>query len=221
MNKILIVDDDPDILEFLSYNFKKNQYDVEVAENGFEAIRKVETFRPDLILLDVMMPEMDGVETCKKLRENPANDDIIITFLTARGEDYSQIAGYESGADDYITKPIKPQVLLSKVKSLLRRKNLPSEENKDNQNFKIDEDRFIVIRNGKEYFLPKKEFELVKFLSSRPEKVFKREEIYESVWGKNFFVGDRTLDVHIRKIRQKLGNDIITTIKGIGYKFNG
>jgi len=219
MTKILIVDDDPDILEFLSYNFKKNDYSVEVAENGFEAIRKVDSFHPDLILLDVMMPEMDGIETCKRLRENPANEDIIITFLTARGEEYSQIAGYESGADDYITKPIKPQVLMSKVKSLLRRKNIVTDE-ENNKTFKIDEERYIVVKDGKEYFLPKKEFELVKFLSSQPEKVFKREEIYDSVWGKNLFVGDRTLDVHIRKIRQKLGDDIITTIKGIGYKFN-
>ena len=221
MSKVLIVDDDPDILEFLGYNFRKDGYIVETAENGIEGLKKVETFRPDLILLDVMMPEMDGITTCKKIRENCKNNDIIITFLSARGEDYSQINGLESGADDYIIKPIKPQVILSKAKSLLRRKNFLNEKNTSDKNkIIIDEQKYTVIYHGKEHYLPRKEFELLKLLVSNPQKVFKREEIYEIIWGKNIFVSERTLDVHIRKIRQKLSNDIIITIKGIGYRFN-
>lgn len=221
MSKVLIVDDDPDILEFLGYNFRKDGYLVETAENGIEALKKVEIFRPDLILLDVMMPEMDGITTCRKIRENPENDDIIITFLSARGEDYSQINGLESGADDYIIKPVKPQVILSKAKSLLRRKKISNKENKRNESkIIIDEQKYTVIYQGKEHYLPRKEFELLKLLASNPNKVFKREEIYETIWGKNIFVSERTLDVHIRKIRQKLSNDIIITVKGIGYRFN-
>ena len=217
MQKILLVDDDPDILEFLSYNIKQDGYKIETAENGIEALEKLKFFKPDLIILDVMMPEMDGIETCEKIRKQPEFNNVIITFLTARSEDYSQIAGFDSGADDYITKPIRPKLLMSKIKSLLRRKDLPEEI--DNGRFVIDKEKFVVRKNGEEIFLPKKEFEIITLLASKQNKVFTRKEIYENVWGENIFVGDRTIDVHIRKIRQKVGEDFIKTIKGVGYKF--
>jgi len=220
--KILLVDDDPDILEFLSYNIKNAGYEIETAENGIEALEKLNNFKPELIILDVMMPEMDGIETCQEIRKNSSYDDIIVTFLTARGEDYSQIAGFESGADDYITKPIRPKLLISKIKSLLRRKDFygNSPESHEVSKITIDRERFIVVKDGIEFFLPKKEFEIISLLASKANKVFTREEIYQKIWGENIFVGDRTIDVHIRKIRQKIGDDIIKTIKGVGYKYD-
>jgi len=227
-HKILLVDDDSDILEFLSYNLLKEGYSIERATNGKEALVKTKIFKPDLILMDIMMPEMDGIVACEEIRQN-INEDVIIVFLTARGEDFSQIAGYEAGGDDYITKPVKPKVLISKIKSLLRRKNNTTGVNTKSQNtvlelpgnITIDVDRYIVLQDGKELFFPKKEFELLKLLASNPEKVFHREEIYSLVWGETIIVGERTIDVHIRKIRKKLGNDIIKTVKGVGYCFSG
>jgi two-component system alkaline phosphatase synthesis response regulator PhoP len=218
-NKILLVDDDPDILEFLSYNLIKEGYVIETAENGIEALQKVGVFMPDLIILDVMMPQMDGIEACQEIRKNPAYKDILIVFLTARGEDYSQIAGLESGADDYVTKPIKPKVFISKLKSVLRRKENGEDAEKVFERFKIDKERFLVVFDDNEIELPKKEFEIIELLSSKPEKVFSREEIYSKIWGDNIIVGDRTIDVHIRKIREKIGEEIIKTVKGVGYKF--
>lgn len=215
--KILLVDDDPDILEFLGYNLRNEGYIVETAENGLEALKKTEIFMPDLIILDVMMPEMDGIEACQEIRKNNKYKEIIIVFLTARGEDYSQIVGFESGADDYITKPIKPKVFISKLKAILRRKE--TGENDIFEHFKIDRERFVVILENNEIEMPKKEFEIIELLASKPEKVFTREEIYEKLWGEKVFVGDRTIDVHIRKIREKLGEEIIKTVKGVGYKF--
>ncbi len=227
-HKILLVDDDPDILEFLSYSLTKEDYEVATACNGAEAIVKVPEFKPDLILMDVMMPEMDGIEACEEIRKNPDNQDIIIAFLTARGEDFSQIAGYEAGGDDYITKPVKPKVLVSKIKSLLRRKNGNGTRQKKTTktlqkagNIVIDSERYIVLKNDIEIFLPKKEFELLSLLATKPDKVFHRDEIYSLVWGDTTIVGDRTIDVHIRKIRQKLGDDVIKTVKGVGYRFFG
>lgn len=219
--KILVVDDEEDILEFLSYNLSKEGAKVYTANNGLTAIEKAKKKAPDLILLDVMMPEMDGVETCMQLRESNETKNIVIAFLTARGEDYSQIAGFDAGADDYITKPIKPRVLISRIKALLRRK-----EGSDSgqgvselKSLKIDRDRYIVIKDEAELNLPKKEFELLALLISVPGKVFTREKILSSVWGDEVVVGDRTIDVHIRKLREKIGNNHIKTIKGVGYKF--
>ncbi|GAB4375951.1 MAG: response regulator transcription factor [Salibacteraceae bacterium] len=218
--RILVVDDEQDILEFLSYNLTKEGARVYTASNGLEAIAIARSKKPDLILLDVMMPEMDGVETCIQLREKPETRDTIIAFLTARGEDYSQIAGFEAGADDYIAKPIKPRVLISRLKALLRRKQKPEEEIKTEVNsLKIDRDRYVVIKDGKELNLPKKEFELLALLISVPGKVFTRENILSTVWGEDVVVGDRTIDVHIRKLREKIGSNHIRTIKGVGYKF--
>jgi two-component system alkaline phosphatase synthesis response regulator PhoP len=222
--KILLVDDDPDILEFLSYNIKQEGYTIQTAENGKEALEVLKNFKPDLIILDVMMPEMDGILTCQEIRKKPEFDNTLITFLTARGEDYSQIVGYDSGADDYITKPIRPKVLISKLKSLLRRKNLQNNdeanENFEDKNFRIDKEKHLIIKDSEEIFLPRKEFEIISLLASKPGRVFSREEIYEKIWGEHIFVGDRTIDVHIRKIRQKVGEELISTIKGVGYKFN-
>ncbi len=217
--KILLVDDDPDILEFLSYNINQEGYQIRTAENGIEALKILENYKPDLIILDVMMPEMDGIQTCEAIRQNQEFNNTIITFLTARGEDYSQIAGYDSGADDYITKPIRPKVLMSKIKSLLRRNYLEMSNESDQNRFFIDRERFIIIKDNEEISLPKKEFEIISLLASKPEKVFSREDIYRTVWGDKIIVGDRTIDVHIRKIRQKIGEDIIKTVKGVGYKF--
>ncbi len=223
--KILLVDDDPDILEFLFYNLKKEEYDIAIAHNGAEAVVKAKEFNPDLILMDVMMPNMDGIEACEEIRKNPENQNTIIAFLSARGEDFSQIAGYEAGGDDYITKPIKPKVLLSKIKSLLRRKTKGTKKQikatQKDTNIIIDSERYIVIKDNTEVFLPKKEFELLSLLASNSDKVFHREEIYTLVWGDSTIVGDRTIDVHVRKIRQKLGDNIIKTVKGVGYRFLG
>ncbi len=221
--KILLVDDDTDILEFLSYNLKKENYKVYTAENGEEAIEKSLKHNPDLILLDVMMPKKDGMDVCKELRANPKLDDIIICFLTARNEDYSQIVGFEAGADDYVAKPIKPSVLIKRIEALLKRKTRKQEpENKVfiSGDLKIDFEARVVFVGKKEILLPKKEFKLLKLLVSQPGKVFTRDEIYSKVWGNDVIVGDRTIDVHIKKLREKIGNDYITTIKAVGYKLN-
>lgn len=220
--KILLTDDEPDVLEFLGYNLRKEGYQVFTCLNGAETIKKAEEVKPQLIVLDVMMPGMDGIETCTEIRKIPSLQNSIVIFLTARGEDYSQIAGFEAGADDYLTKPIKPKILNSRVKALLRRyqENAPPEPVKlDFKTFSIDKDRYSVMKGEKEIVLPKKEFELLLLLTSKPNKVFSREEIFANVWGNDVIVGDRTIDVHIRKIREKLGIDDIKTIKGVGYKF--
>ena len=214
---ILIVDDEPDILEFLSYNIRKEGFKVFVASNGQEALRIVQQINPSLILLDVMMPIMDGIETCQIIRKDLNLTQPIIAFLTARTEDYAQIAGFEAGADDYINKPIRPRLLLSKIESLLRRTK--NSEKQIESNIQIDRDRFLVIVHGESLTLPKKEFELLELLASRPGKVFNRDQILSVVWGNETIVGERTIDVHIRKLREKLGDDYIRTIKGVGYTF--
>ncbi|HPA34797.1 MAG TPA: response regulator transcription factor [Chitinophagales bacterium] len=219
--KILVVDDEPDILEFLSYNLEKEGFQVETAENGKQALEKAKKSQPDIVLLDVMMPEMDGIEACRTMREMPQFEHTIIAFLTARTEDYSQIAGFETGADDYISKPIKPRVLVSRLKALLRR--YEAKESKSTHlevgNIQIDRERYLITFEGKEMAVPRKEFELLYLLASKPGKVFKRDEILNEIWGRDIIVGDRTIDVHIRKLREKLGEDLIKTVKGIGYKF--
>jgi len=217
MSKILLIDDEPDILDIIGYNLEKEGYEVETANNGKKGLEKAVQFLPDLILLDVMMPDMDGVETCIKIRETPLLENVIIAFLTARGEDYSQIAGFDSGADDYITKPIKPRVLVSRIKALLRRQPTTNEPKKTLP-LQIDRKKYIAIKEGKEVSLPKKEFELLALLMSQPENVFTREVILATVWGNDIVVGDRTIDVHIRKLREKLGDEFIKTVKGVGYK---
>jgi two-component system alkaline phosphatase synthesis response regulator PhoP len=221
-SKILLVDDELDILEFLSYNLKKEGYNVYTANNGKEAVVVAKLENPDLIILDVMMPDMDGIETCREIREIPGLKDVMIAFLTARSEDYSQIAGFDVGADDYINKPIKPRVLISRIKALLRR-GANSDNGKadkvDMGGIKIDRERYVVVKDGVEINFPKKEFELLALLASKPGKVFTRDVILDNVWGGDVVVGDRTIDVHIRKLREKLGDDYIKTVKGIGYKF--
>ena len=221
--KILLVDDEPDILEIISYNLKSNGFEVFTALNGVKALKKAKSILPDLIILDVMMPEMDGIETCEEIRKIPELNDTIITFLTARSEDYSQLAGFDAGADDYINKPIKPKLLVGKVKSLLRRLNKNKvTESKNVINLGdliIDREEYIIILNKNEILLPRKEFELLYLLASKPGKVFKREVILEKIWGHEVVVGDRTIDVHIRKLREKLGQSRFKTIKGVGYKF--
>lgn len=219
--KILLVDDDQDILEFIGYNIKKEGFEVETASNGKDAIEVAKKFKPDLIILDVMMPEMDGMETCHQMRNMPMLKDTLIIFLTARGEDYSQIAGFDAGADDYITKPIKPRVLVSKVRAILRRKGSTQDEESaiEANGVSIDRERYLMKKDGVEFNLPKKEFELLALLMSKPGKVFTREVILDSVWGGEVVVGDRTIDVHIRKLREKLGDLYIKTVKGVGYKF--
>ena len=223
--KILIVDDEDDILEFLTYNIEKEGFEVHTAQNGIEAIKKTKQHKPHLVLMDVMMPEMDGIEACEKIRQLPGFDNVIIAFLTARGEDYSQIAGFDAGADDYITKPIKPKVLVSRIKALLKRykeANFENEESSDQivkGNLIIDKEKHLVFNSGNEINLPRKEFSLLVLLISKPQKVFSREEIFKKVWGNDIIVGDRTIDVHIRKLREKIGDEHIVTIKGVGYKF--
>lgn len=220
-SRILIVDDEADILEFVQYNLRKEGYQTEIADNGKLALEKAKKFHPHLILLDIMMPVMDGIETCRELRANPQFKNTIIAFLTARSEDYSQIAGFDVGADDYITKPIKPRVLMSRIKALLRRLQQEKDEHKIVAgDIEIDKESYIVKRNGKEFELPKKEFELLTLLASKPGKVFTRQEILNKVWGNDIIVGDRTIDVHIRKLREKLGEDYFKTMKGVGYKFD-
>lgn len=221
--KILLVDDEPDILEIISYNLKSNGFEVFTALNGVKALKKAKSILPDLIILDVMMPEMDGIETCEEIRKIPELNDTVITFLTARSEDYSQLAGFDAGADDYINKPIKPKLLVGKVKSLLRRLNKNKvTESKNVINLGdliIDREEYKITLNKNEILLPRKEFELLYLLASKPGKVFKREVILEKIWGHEVVVGDRTIDVHIRKLREKLGHSRFKTIKGVGYKF--
>ncbi len=219
--KILLVDDEPDIVEFLGYNLRKEGYEVLTASNGKEAIAIAKKEIPHLIVLDVMMPDMDGIETCRELREQKGLKEVLIAFLTARSEDYTQIAGFEVGADDYITKPIKPRVFLSRVKALLRRLQevASAESNLEFGEIKIDKEKHMVFKGSKEINLPKKEFKLFSLLSSKPGKVFTREYILEQVWGDEVIVGDRTIDVHIRKLREKIGDNYFKTVKGVGYKF--
>ncbi|MEZ5174540.1 MAG: response regulator transcription factor [Bacteroidia bacterium] len=218
--KILLVDDEPDILEFISYNLVKEGFEVFTSNNGKDAIKLAQQEKPSLIILDVMMPDLDGIETCRVIRETPDLKDVLIAFLTARNEDYSQIAGFDAGADDYINKPIKPRVLVSRVKALLRRHNAGGSEDVVEVNgFSIDREKYLIVKDGSNINLPKKEFELIALLASRPGKVFTREDILKNVWGDDVVVGDRTIDVHIRKLREKLGDSYIRTIKGVGYKF--
>lgn len=219
--KVLIVDDEQDVLEFLSYNLSKEGFEVFKADNGKSGVEIAKKENPDIILLDVMMPEMDGIETCRTLRELPQFENTIIAFLTARTEDYSQIAGFETGADDYISKPIKPRVLISRLKALLRRYDSKDAKSTilNAGNIQIDRERYLITFNGVEMAVPRKEFELIFLLASKPGKVFKRDEILNEIWGRDIIVGDRTIDVHIRKLREKLGEDLIKTVKGIGYKF--
>ena len=219
--RILIVDDEPDILEILQYNLNTEGYQVKTAKNGKQAINLANDWMPHLVLLDVMMPEMDGIEACEELRKNKNLQNLIIIFLSARGEDFSQVAGLEAGADDYITKPIKPKVLISKIKAILRRL-----KNSDEKNplivvgeLTINIEEYSVIYNEKEILLPRKEFKLLSLLASKPKKVFEREKILEKVWGSEVIVGDRTIDVHIRKLREKFGSQHFKTIKGVGYKY--
>lgn len=220
--RILLVDDEPDILEIVSYNLSAEGYEVFTARNGAEGVAKAKKKQPHLIILDVMMPEMDGIEACEIIRKTAGLENTIITFLTARGEDYSQVAGFEAGADDYITKPIKPKVLVSKVKSLLRRLREGDGELEDIFNvgdITINREEYKIVNKGEEIVLPRKEFELLALLTSKPNKVFKREVILERVWGNEVVVGGRTIDVHIRKLREKIGDDHFKTVKGVGYKF--
>jgi two-component system alkaline phosphatase synthesis response regulator PhoP len=222
--KILLVDDEPDILEFLGYNLTREGYQVFKAKDGTRAVEKAREILPHLVILDVMMPNMDGMEACNRIRKIPELADTLIAFLTARSEDYSQIAGFEVGADDYIAKPIKPKVFLSRVQALLRRHRSSGETEKAADrllfgDLTIDRSRFLVIHHGKEIMLPKKEFELLFLLASNPGRMMTRKEIFDSVWGQDVVVGDRTIDVHIRRIREKLELDAIRTVKGVGYKF--
>ena len=220
--KILLVDDEPDILEIVGYNLSQEGYKIFTAENGKEAISIAKKEIPNLIILDVMMPEMDGIEACETIRKMPDLENTIITFLTARSEDYSQLAGFDAGADDYIAKPIKPKVLVSKVKALLRR--LKEKEEKGDvlnvNGIEINREEYKIVKDGNEIILPRKEFELFYLLASKPGKVFTREEILDKVWGNEVIVGGRTIDVHIRKLREKIGDLYFKTVKGIGYKFN-
>ena len=220
--KILLVDDEPDILEIVSYNLTNEGYQIFTASDGIEAVKKSKKIQPHLILLDVMMPEMDGIEACAKIRENDNLKEVIIAFFTARGEDYSQLAGFDAGADDYITKPVKPKVLVSKVNSLLRRLRKGNSEIINVikiGNIIINRDEYFVQKDKNKIVLPRKEFELMALLASKPGKVFKREDILEKVWGNDVIVGGRTIDVHIRKLREKIGDDYFKTVKGVGYKF--
>lgn len=219
--KILLVDDEQDILEIIGYNLSQEGFKIVTASNGREAIAVAKKERPHLIIMDVMMPEMDGMEACENIRKIPELSNVIITFLTARSEDYSQVAGFEAGADDYIAKPIKPKLLVSKVKALLRRlkdENAPN-ENLNVGGIEINREEYKIVMEGREIVLPRKEFELFYLLASKPGKVFKREEILDKVWGNEVIVGGRTIDVHIRKLREKIGEDLFKTIKGVGYKF--
>ena len=222
--KILLVDDEPDILEIVGYNLKSEGYIVYTAKNGVEAVETAKKTTPHLIILDIMMPEMDGIEACEKIRATKGLENVLITFFTARGEDYSQVAGFDVGADDYITKPIKPKLLVSKVKALLRRIKVNEESTIGSDKLTIgeiiiDREEYVVIKDGNKLSLPRKEFELFSLLASKPGKVFKRDDILDSVWGSEVVVGGRTIDVHIRKLREKIGDDYFKTVKGVGYKF--
>ena len=216
--KVLLIDDEPDILEILSYHLEKEGFLIKTAKNGVEGLEVARDFNPDLIVVDLMMPEMDGIETCMQIREDENLKNTLVELLTARSEDYSQIAGFESGADDYITKPIKPRVLVSRIKALLRRKEVKTTTEKVSDELSIDIEKYVAIVKGEEKLLPKKEFELLALLFSKPGKVFTREVILNKVWGDDIVVGDRTIDVHIRKLREKIGDSYIKTVKGVGYK---
>ncbi|MBN2347489.1 MAG: response regulator transcription factor [Bacteroidales bacterium] len=222
--KILAVDDESDILEFLSYNLKKEGFSMYTATNGHDAIQLAQKVTPHVVILDVMMPEMDGMEICEKLRQNPLLENTLIVFLTARLEDYSQIAGFEAGADDYITKPVKPKVLITRLKALLKRYGNKAGTSLDTTALKfsdltIDPEKYMVYLDSEEIILPRKEFKLLLLLTSKPSRVFTREEIFDHLWGTDVFVGDRTIDVYIRKLREKIGEKKIVTVKGVGYKF--
>ena len=219
--RVLVVDDEPDIIEFIDYNLKREGYHTANAANGIVALAKAKDFKPDIVLLDVMMPQMDGIETCRQLRTMPEMDNSFIVFLTARSEEYSEISGFNAGADDYIAKPIKPRVLLSRLKAILRRRVRANEQASfEAGDLIIDRESFLVYRGSQKIQFAKKEFELLFLLASKPGKVYTRESILEKVWGEDVLVVDRTIDVHIRKIREKLGDDYIATIKGVGYKFD-
>ncbi|MFK7968937.1 MAG: response regulator transcription factor [Bacteroidia bacterium] len=221
--KVLIVDDEIDILDLLDYNLVKEGYEVSRAMDGAEALKMAAKHLPDLVLLDIMMPEMDGIETCRRLRQLPGLEKTYIVFLTARAEEYSELAGFEAGADDYISKPIKPRVLMSRLKAILRRNTIQDEDGDNSikiHDLEIIKDEYVVKTGNREIPLPRKEFDLLYFLASKPGKVYKREKLLEKVWG-DVFVVDRTIDVHVRKLREKLGNDYIVTVKGVGYKFLG
>ena len=219
--KILLVDDEPDVIEIIRYNLDQEGYKIYTASDGKEALKKAKKKIPHLIIMDVMMPNIDGIEACEQLRNDVSFNETIIMFLTARGEDYSQVAALEAGADDYVTKPIKPKIIVSKVKALLRRlKNEePTQEKIQIGKLIIDRDKYEVIHMGKSFSMPRKEFELLYLLASKPDKVIKREKIMEIVWGSEVVVGDRTIDVHIRKLREKIGDKYFKTVKGVGYKF--
>ncbi len=220
METILIIDDEADIRDILSYNLKKEGYGILTAENGKHGIEIAKKNIPDLILLDIMMPEMDGIEACELLKADNETKDILICFLTARSEDYSQIAGFNAGADDYVTKPVKPKLLISRIKAILRlNQSLIEFSTTDNTDLTINKEKYEVMKSGVVIHLPKKEFSLLALLSSKPGKVFDRNVILETVWGTDIVVGDRTIDVHIRKLREKIGEDYIKTVKGVGYKF--
>ena len=221
--RILIVDDEADILEFIRYNLKKEGYEVYTASDGLEALKVAAEVSPHLVLLDVMMPNMDGMETCRQLRKMPQTEDAVIAFLTARSEDYSQVAGFDAGADDYIAKPVRPNVLVSRIRALLKRvdngSSAETAATTDRRSLIIDRERYVVLKNGEGIVLPRKMFELLALLYSKPQKVFLRDEIFTAVWGYDVVVGERTIDVHIRKLREKIGADYIVTVKGVGYKY--
>lgn len=219
MLSVLIIDDEDDIRSILKYTLEKEGYIVYEASNGKDGLNQADQVKPDVIVLDVMMPDMDGIEVCENIRRNPENNDLIICMLTARNEDYSQIAGLEAGADDYVSKPVKPKVFVSKIKALLRRKGLVFNLTNSTSGLIVNRDKYIIEKDGETIHLPRKEFELLALLASKPNHVFERDFILETVWGKDIVVGDRTIDVHVRKLREKLGSDYIITVKGIGYKF--
>ena len=219
MYSILIIDDEEDILEIIKYNLLKEGFKVETAIDGIKGIELAKKIKPDLILLDVMMPEMDGIDTCREIRDIANLKDVMIAFLSARNEDYSQIAGLDAGADDYIAKPVKPKVLLSRLNALLRRSKTVAPLKFENKGIIINREKYLILKDGNEIQLPKKEFELLALLATKPNVVFERNIILEKVWGSDIVVGDRTIDVHVRKLREKIGDDYIKTIKGVGYKF--
>lgn len=218
--KILLVDDEKDILEFLTYNLEKEGYNVVTADNGKKALEIAKRILPDLIILDVMMPEMDGVSTCIEIKKHPKLSDVLILFLTARSEEYSELAGFDAGADDYVTKPIKPKLLIRRIKALLKRnKKNDTRNNIKISDLEIEKERHLLLYKGQEIYLARKEFNLLYYLMTVPGRVFTRQEILSKIWG-DTFINDRTIDVHIRRIREKIGDDFIKTIKGVGYKFN-
>lgn len=219
MARVLVIDDEEDIRELLTYNLKKDGHEVYASENGEKGLINLKECKPDLVLLDVMMPGMDGIEVCEAIRQMPGFQNTLVCFLTARGEDYSQIAGLDAGADDYVSKPIKPKVLISRISALLRRKGLSNHETIESKGLVINREKYLVEKDGTTIQLPRKEFELLALLTSKPDHVFERDVILEKVWGSDIVVGDRTIDVHIRKLREKIGESSIKTVKGIGYKY--